>query len=575
VLKQLSIRNFALIESVDVAFGSGLNIITGETGAGKSIMVDALMLVLGERASADAVRHGEAKAIVEGVFSLQGNAGVAKLLKAHEYDGDDDELIIRREVAAKGTSRCFLNDSPAPVHLVKEIGDLLVDFHGQHEHQSILKTDSHIHMLDNVGGLDGIVEEFLKSYNELHDLQKSLKDLLKRESSLREQQDLRRFQLSEIEEIDPQPDEENELEAELAIIENSEHLHDATLQLHELLYENENSVRDQLVKARNLIEELAAIDKTFAEFVEEARGAIVTVEEIAKFAQNYNSRIEFQPQRIEFIRERLRLLQRLRKKYGSFEAIFENRAQFQEELQLADNFEKEIERLKTQIGEQQKVVGKHAQRLSLKRADVAKKVEKGIVATLATLGIPHATFKVMIAQEPVVFKNGSGDGVLKAEIDGKYFLAYPNGIDKVEFYISTNSGEEPKPIVRVASGGEISRVMLAMKSILAKSDRLPMLVFDEIDTGISGRISQKVGIAMKNLADFHQIITITHSPQIAALADVHISVVKHESKGKAHINVRPLAMNERMREVAKLLSGEDISEAALQSAQELMNVKAV
>ena len=567
MLKVLSIQNFALIETLELQFSPGLNIITGETGAGKSIIVDALMMVLGERASSDMIRQNAEKAMIEGVFSTEGNSGVGQWLLKNNYESFGKEIIVRRELTLKETSRCFVNDSPASVGIVKELGDLLVDFHGQHDHQSLLRPETHLQQIDIAGGTENIRREYEKAYEHLVTLKHELDSLLRREMTLRQQQDYQQFQLEEIEAVSPLIDEEETLTAELAIIENSEYLHQTTKEIYSILYDDENSLRDRYVKVRNLLGELQQIDKSFGEFYEECQSAIVITQEIAKFAQNYNSRIEFQPERLDIIRERLGLLQRLRKKYGTLEAVFIEWEKLKAELSLVENFEREISRYREEIAQAEKVLGSHALRLSTKRKEIAHKVEKSIVTTLKTLGILNAVFKVVIKQT-----ESSGNDV-KACIDNKYYAAYPDGIDKAEFYISTNIGEEPKPLAKVASGGEISRVMLALKSILAKQDRLPMLVFDEIDTGISGRISQKVGIAMKNLASFHQIIAITHQPQIAALADAHLSVVKIESDGRSKVTASFLPIEKRIREIAKLLSGEKITEASLESARELMNVK--
>lgn len=564
MLQHVSIRNLALIDSIDLNFGPGLNIITGETGAGKSFIVDALLLLLGDRSSADEVQKGAAKAIVEGVFSIEGNTSVRAFLQANNFDLLGSELIVRREISAKGTSRSFVNDSPATIPIARALGDALVDFHGQHDHQSLLRPEHHIGLIDNVGGLSNLVHEYRTAYDHLRTLTDQLSSLLQREHVLKEQEEFKRFQLQEIEKVHPKPNEEEELEAELSIIENSEFLFETTSSLYHMLYEQEDSIRDQLVKVRTLLDKLAAIDRTFNEYRTDCQSALVSVEELARFAQNYNSDIEFNPERLETIRERLLALARLRKKYGTMDELLRHWAELQQELQLTANFEEESKRLRTVIQQQQQVLGKIAKRLSAKRRDTARDIEKSVVASLAKLGIAHAQFRVVFQQQVE-----HADNAVVANIDGTLYHAWAHGIDKAEFFISTNPGEEPKPLAKTASGGEISRVMLALKTILAQSDRLPMLVFDEIDTGISGRIAQKVGVAMKKLSHYHQIIAITHLPQIAALADTHIAVEKRDVKKRAVITARVLNEEERLGEVAKLISGEEITEASIQSAREL------
>lgn len=566
MLKFLSIKNFALIESLELEFTPGLNIITGETGAGKSIIVDALMVILGERASSEMIRNQARKAIVEGVFSIEGNEAVSNWLLRNNFDSFEKEVIVRRELALKGSSRCYVNDSPASVGVVKELGDLLVDFHGQHDHQSLLRSETHLEQLDSVGGTGELLQEYVSSYQRLLSLVNVLADLLRREKSMRQQQEFQQFQLDEIEQITPLENEEEILLAELSVVENSEYLHSATMEIYSMLYDDENSLHDQLIRARNILGELQKIDKSFTDYYTECQSAIVVIQEIAMFSQDYNSRIEIQPERLEFIRQRIGKLQRLRKKYGSYEEVFKQWNFFKHELGLVENFEKEIERLSKEILIEQITLGSKAQRLSIRRSEIAKSVEDSIVSTLKTLGIPNAEFKVVITRKE------NCDDKTSAVIDGKKFCAYPDGIDIVEFYISTNSGEEPRPLAKVASGGEISRVMLALKTILAKQDRLPLLVFDEIDTGISGRISQKVGIALKKLASFHQIIAITHQPQIAALADAHLAVEKTEANGRAVVSASFLPLEKRIREIAKLLSGEKITPTSIESAKELMEI---
>lgn len=567
MLKYLSINNFALIESLELTFSAGLNIITGETGAGKSIIVDALMMVLGERASMEMIRHDTNKAIIEGIFGTEGNDNIDLWLSKNGYESFGKEIIIRRELTQKGSSRCFVNDSPASVSSVKELGDFLVDFHGQHDHQSLLRVETHIQLLDNAGGIGGIRREYEQAYRQLSDLVSKFNDLKHRENSMKQKYEFQKFQLDEIEQVSPLENEEELLAAELSLIENAEYLHSATMEIYTSLYSDENSLRDKLLKIKSLLDELQQIDKSFAEYHSECQSSIVVLQEIAQFAQNYNSKIEIQPERLEFIRTRIGKLQRLRKKYGSYKEVFNQWNTLKEELNLAENFENEIDKLNKEILASQITLGSHADRLSAKRTEIANSIEHSIVSTLKYLGIPNAKFKV------VINRNEGSNERISAQIDTKSFQAFSDGIDIVEFYISTNSGEDPRPLSKVASGGEISRVMLSLKSILAQQDRLPLLVFDEIDTGISGRISQKVGIAMKKLASFHQIIAITHLPQIAALADAHLAVEKSESNGRAVVKAAFLPLDMRIKEIAKLLSGETITQASIESARELMEIR--
>ncbi len=575
MLKSLLIKNYALIEELSVPLTSGLVIITGETGAGKSIIIDALGLVLGERASTEAVRTGADKTVVEAVFDCTGNPKVTALLHANDLD-TADELIVRREVSVKGQSRCFLNDSPVTLSLLKQVGELLVDLHGQHEHQSLLRVDTHGAMVDDFGGLEGMVQEYRAMFQRLKAAITELETLRAKEHQLRERREFSLFQAQEIDAVAPLPGEEDRLETDLRILENSERLYAATGELYTQLYESERSAHDVLVIARNQLHALAAIDPQFADAARECSSAEAIVNELAKFIQAYNARVEFAPERLEALRERLGRVSFLKKKYGgSVESILSHREALREELELSENFEEVISTLRAEVDSQRQLCGMQAERISVKRHEVAKKIDKAIVQELARLGIVNARFSTRITQDGVSTKGNTAgqlppDGVVR----GKTVVRLnTRGYDHVEFYVATNPGEEEKPLTKVASGGEVSRIMLALKSILAKSDRLPVLIFDEIDVGVSGRIAQAVGASMKTLAGFHQVIAITHLPQIAGFADAHFVVTKEELHGRALTSLRRLTLEEQVEEVARLMSGAQVTDAGLTGARELMGLR--
>lgn len=568
MLKSLLIKNYALIEEISVDFSSGLTIITGETGAGKSILIDALGLLLGERASSDMIRTGADKAIVEGIFDVRTNTRAAEILRSNESDGAD-EIIVRREVTNKGTSRCFVNDTPVSVALLKEIGDALVDLHGQHEHQSLLRPETHIDFLDDFGGYEKDIKEYQRSFRLLAEQTSRKRELRSQEDQLKAKKSLYEFQMKEIDEIDPQEGEEEHLLSELKIAENTEKLNELTGGIHEILYESERSVRDSLGKARKLLEQLADIDGSFADSVSEARSAEAIVDEIAKLVQSYAARIEFNPERLEEIRSRLGALSLLKKKYGgSLSALIQYRAHIGDEFTFAENFEAEIEKLEKQIESLQKESGEKAAVLTRKRKESAKKLEKAILSSLADLGIAQAKISTTVEQTSA----DPSSHALSVSIGSRLLEAGSKGVDHVEFFISTNVGEDVKPLAKVASGGEVSRIMLALKSALAQSDKTPLLIFDEIDTGVSGRIGQAVGLSLKKLSAHHQIIAITHLPQIAGLADMHFTVEKTEVNKKTITQLRKLQSEDRVKEIAKLLSGAEITDAGLKSARELMGI---
>jgi DNA repair protein RecN (Recombination protein N) len=567
MLKTLLIKDYALIENIQVEFGKGLNIITGETGAGKSIIIDAMGLLLGERASTEVVRKGADKSIVEGIFDVKGNKRIANLLDENEIDSGE-ELIVRREVSLKGTNRCFLNDTPVTLNIIKEAGDLLVDLHGQHEHQSLLRTETHIEMLDEFADLNSPLQQFQNAAAKLNSALKELKDLTSRESLIKEKRELYDFQIKEIDAVAPLHGEEQQLEDELKILENSERLISLSNEIYNSIYEDEGAVQDRLADVKNKLIELSKIDKLFDEKVNECQSAFSLLDDISSFVRSYKDKIDIDENRLEEVRERLGAFNMLKKKYGgTIDAVIEHREKIGSEFELAENFSEKISALKNQIEQFRKDCGVIAKKLSAERKSVSKKIKKEVEEALKELGIQNPSFEIKIENEKADDKLDN-----YITVDNQKYKFDSSGYDNVEFFISTNIGEDAKPLTKVASGGEVSRIMLALKSILAKSDRLPILIFDEIDTGVSGRIAQKVGQALKSLASVHQIIAITHLPQIAGLSDIHFAVEKKNISGRVVSYLKELKTEERVKEVAKLMSGEKITEAALISAKELMGI---
>ncbi|MBI5808240.1 MAG: DNA repair protein RecN [Ignavibacteriales bacterium] len=568
MLKSLYIKDYALIDLIEINFSKGLNIITGETGAGKSILIDALSLLLGERASSEVVRKGAEKSIVEGIFEVGKNNNIEKLCKENEIDFSD-ELIVRREISLKGTNRCFLNDSPVSLSLIKEIGDLLVDLHGQHEHQSLLRVETHIDFLDQVADVEKLLAQYHDEYRRINLLHSELKSLKENESFLKEKKELYAFQINEIDNVNPQLDEDEKLEDELNILENSERLLIIANEIYDSIYESENSVIDATGLIKNKLLEIIQIDKSLESTFTNLESAIVFLNEVASSIRSYKDKINLDPERLEEIRERIGSLTLLKKKYGgSLKAVIEHRDKIGKEFELAENYSERISQIELLIDKSRIKLGEIAKQLSLQRNLAAKKIKKEIESTLKLLGIPDSRFEVKIKNQ--IEENSSSHFIL---IDGKKYQYNEKGFDFVEFFISTNIGEDIKPLVKVASGGEISRIMLALKSVLAKSDKLPILIFDEIDTGVSGRVAQKVGQVLHELASNHQIIAITHLPQIAGLADTHFAVEKSKINERVVSKIKLLNNDERVKEIAKLISGEVITETAIQSAKELMNSK--
>ena len=563
MLQSLYVRDYALIDELEMTFGSGLNIITGETGAGKSILIGALSMILGERANTDTLRTGAKKAVIEGIFDDADTERIRALLDEHAIDTEPlPRIILRRQITERG-SRGFINDTPAILKVMRAVADELIDLHGQHEHQSLLRSDEHLRLLDSFGGLHGLVEHYQSKRQRVADLVAERDELAARERDLRQQKELYGFQIQEIDDVNPQPDEEEELDAERRVLENAEHLYASTARLYEMLYETEDAVHDQLVVARNELQDLARIDDAFDEQLDEVTSAQIIVSELASFLQDYNAHVEFDPERLEEIRQRTNELERLKRKYGgTLEAVLEHRKEIGETYALANDFEGNLDRLNEEIDAAQSDLSDVAVRLSAKRRDVAERLEGAILSELDTLGMPDSRFEVRFT------RTADSDGWI--QMGDERYKAFAHGMDRAEFYISTNVGIPPKPLANVASGGEISRIMLALKTILAKSERLPILVFDEIDTGISGDMARRVGESMHDLARYHQIIAITHQPQIAALGDVNFKVEKTVAGGKAETRIQRLDRDEQATQVATLIGGADITDAALRSARELM-----
>ncbi|GMQ81387.1 MAG: DNA repair protein RecN [Rhodothermia bacterium] len=568
MLKSLYIRNYALIDELEVEFSGGFSIITGETGAGKSILVGALKVILGGRAQTDSIRSGTKKAIVEGVFDVSDVAEVRALLVEGDFD-NDTTLILRRELS-EGKSRAFINDSPASVNQLRALGVELVDLHGQHEHQSLLRTEKQVQLVDLYGGLEGIRDAYLTAYSKVAELYRIRDELERKEEELRRQREVFEFQIQEIDLIDPQVNEEDALNNERRILENAERLFTATASLFDELYEAEDSVQDHLVRVRNELQDLARIDETFDPLQKEIASAQVAVAESAKALQGYNSQVEFNPARLEEIRERLIALDRLKRRYGgTVEAVLELRREIGDKYAVAVDYEGTLGRLDREIAQALAELSEVAVRQSLKRQEVAARIEASILLELEELGMPDAQFEVRFERNP------DPDGWIHDEEDesSSRFKALSTGVDNVGFFISTNTGEDVRPLARVASGGEVSRIMLALKSILAKSDRLPILIFDEIDAGISGRLAQRVGEKLNALGNYHQILAITHLPQVASLADAHYKVEKSVDDDRTSTSIRRLDRTERTDEIASLISGDQITEAARANAQVLMDLR--
>ena len=549
MLKSLTIENIALIDRIEVKFPDGLTILTGETGAGKSIIIDALGLVLGERSSSDIVRDGSERAVIEAIFAKP--PFFSSDMFPDLFEPSDNRIVLRRIIAANGRSRAFVNDSPVQLSVLSALGDLLVDLHGQHDHQALLKPSRHLEYLDNFDVDADILERTAALYGEFRNLERTLSDLKSRKEGINEKRDLLSFQIKEIESVNPLAGEEEELEQTERLQKAGERIHTLSGQLTETLYEGEGSVSEKLAGAEEALQGLAQVDTAFKEWAEQCKAARIAAEEVVDGLQKFVGKHDFDASQLEFARERLGKFSLLKKKYGgSIENVKEYLEKCRTELSAIGNLDDDIAAVGKKKEETYTALLTSAAELSRAREARAAVLEKATVAVLQELGLPKALFTIDIS---------TSDEYLSR-----------SGCDKVEFFISLNPGEPVKPLKDVASGGEISRIMLALKTVLAESDRIPVMIFDEIDSGVSGRIARVIGRNLLKNAASRQIICITHLPQIASMGSSHYQVSKTVRGERTETRIKALAPGERVEEIAKLLGGDTVSANALESAKELL-----
>lgn len=562
MLKSLLVKNYAVIADLEIEFQGGLTTLTGETGAGKSVLLGALGTILGDRVDTTMLRTGADKAIIEGVFEISHLPVLQDYLHGQDLEVSG-ELLIRREISDSGRSRAFVNDTPVQLSVLQDVGELLVDLHGQHDHQSLLKVQNHLSFIDHFGDLDELVSQVEAAFKEMQRHLTELRRLENAQSAVTEKQEFLLFQLKEIEKVNPHPEEEQELLQEEKIFLNSQRLFDRSQELSGILYDEPNSIVEQFARVQNGLQELARIDEAFVSHQDELNSARLVIEEMVKFLQDYNARIESNPERLEEIQNRIAELTGLKKKYGrDISALLEYRGQIKQELSEFEDLAGRIQICKDDVLTQKQTFKALCQALSGRRRQLANELEKLIPDVLVTLGMPGSRFNVMLKYQD--------DPAGPIEIDSRSVRATASGMDFAEFFVSLNAGEDLRPLAKVASGGEISRVMLALKSVLAQEGQIPVLIFDEIDNGVSGRVASAVGRKLRELAAFHQVLCITHLPQIASMGHQHLFVEKQEVNGRTETTIRPLSKAEREQAVARLLAGESISEAHLNSARELL-----
>ncbi len=564
MLLELRVKDYAIMEDLALEFAKGLNILTGETGAGKSIIIDALSLLLGEKADSELIRTGSEKAIVEGVFDLSESSKLQRTVEELGIELEDGLLYVRRIVSREGRSRCRMNQSNVPLATLKRIGDEVLDIHGQHQHQSLLNTDKHLELLDAFGSLTSDRERFSSKFREYFSRLSELERLEVESKTYDERVDLLKFQENEIALAELQPQEDEKLERERDILENFEKLITNLGDVYSLLYEADESIITGISTCTKSLNQAAGIDASIGELADRLETCHCEIEDVSRTLARYLSQKEFDPNRLDEVNKRLDLINRLKKKYGKTiaEILLKAKA-FEDELLSVEGVEERKKSVETKVEGLAREIERDALKLSEGRKKAAVQLEKGVVQKLKDLGMEKAQFKILVESA------GNTNGHL--ETDARHCSSGPTGIDEIEFFISPNLGEKLKPLRKIASGGEMSRIMLSIKSILANVDEIPILVFDEIDMGIGGKTAEAVGKKLRKVSQDRQVLCITHLPQIAAYGDVHYLVNKRESGRRTRTEVKRLEPGERVKEIARMLGGEEITSLTRETATQLLN----
>jgi DNA repair protein RecN (Recombination protein N) len=560
MLRELHIKNFSIIDDVTVEFSDGFNVITGETGAGKSIIINALSLALGERAAGEFIRSGEKEALIEAFFDIPRKQFSRESLQMFEDSGIDidDGLILKRIITSQGKNRAYINGSMANVQTLSEISKTIVDVHGQYEHQSLLSEENQLDLLDAYGGLLDDRKTFSEIHESLSSIRHLICDLAQKEKDRAQRIDILKHQINEIEAAALRTGEEEELKEELQFLANAVRLAELANASYDSLYSSDTSCLIALSSVLDNLRDISSIDSRAKDALKAAEDALPLLEETGYFLRDYKDILDFDPGRLDMVQERLELIKALGRKYGnSIRELLEYYDNAKIELEELHHSEEKQESLKTELEEIKSKLSKKAQTLSKKRKAVAKKIEKEVINQLSELSMPDTQFSINVTQE-------SGDDTS----DG--FKATHYGIDNIVFMISPNIGETLKPLAKVASGGELSRVMLALKSILAKGDNIPVLVFDEIDSGIGGKTAENVAKKLKKLSAGHQVICITHLARIASYAGQHLKINKRVRKERTMVEIHNIDINERATEIARMLSRE-LSDVSVRHAREMLN----
>jgi DNA repair protein RecN (Recombination protein N) len=568
MLSEITIKDFAIIEGLTLQFAPGFNVMTGETGAGKSIILDAVSMLLGGRASTEEIRAGASKAIIEGIFVLKEGPvrdAIDAVIEREALEGDaPDVLVLTREVRRDRRNICRVNGRSVTLTLLQEIAEGLVDIHGQSEHLSLFKPAYHLDLLDRYGGLMDERASFGKLVKALEKTRRELKNLVASEEDRAERAELLAYKIEEIEAANMKPGEEDELRAEAKRLANAEQLAESAQAAYRAIHVGREgtSASDLLSEAAGALARLAALDPQMADLAQQAEDLSIEVDELGRTLGDYEDNIEFDPARLQEAELRIDLIRLLKRKYHceTIEALLESVDGAREELDNIEHRDERIETLRAEETAQLARIGEAGAALSKRRKKAAKRLASAVEEELAHLRMAEAKFAVVVEQQE------DTDG---APVDGSRVAFDRTGIDRVAFQIAPNVGEPLKPIARIASGGETSRIMLALKTVLTRADETPTLVFDEIDAGIGGRVGSVVGRKLWSLAGNHQVLVVTHLPQLAGFADEHFKVTKRVEKKRTVTEVAALAHDKRIGELAEMLGAE--AGSARQSAAEILS----
>lgn len=552
MLKHLYIKNFTLIDQLDIAFHSGFSVITGETGAGKSIILGAIGLLLGNRADSKQIKQGEKKCTIEAHFDLS-HYGFESFFEDNDIDFEPEDTIIRRELTASGKSRAFINDTPVSLQMMRILGEQLIDIHSQHQNLLLQKDDFQLNVVDIIAQDSTALSAYHSSYQHYKESLQRLSDLKEQIAKAQENEEFMRFQFNELESAGLVEGRQQELEQESDTLSHSEDIKTAYYEADHLLNDDDNGIIYKLGESLDSLSNIENVYPKAKDVVQRLSSVHIELKDIASEVGSEVENIEFDPSRLDSINQQLDQLNTLEQKYhvSTEEELIEIRDNIAEQLQSIDNSDEELESLTKKVDEELKLCTDKAAKLTELRLKAGKIVEKEMSQRLIPLGIPNVRFKVDITSKPLSL----------------------DGADKVQFLFSANTSTAMEPVAQVASGGEIARVMLSLKAMISGTVKLPTIIFDEIDTGVSGKIAQKMALIMQEMGNNNrQVISITHLPQIAALGSSHYKVEKEETAEGTRSHMRELNQEERVSEIAQMLSGADISDAALQNARELLNL---